>query len=975
MAEILAQLRASLSDRYRIERELGAGGMATVYLAEDLKHHRKVAIKVLRPELAAALGPERFLREITVTAQLNHPNILPLLDSGMVAPAGNADGQPYYVMPFVEGESLRDRLDREKQLPLGDAMAIARELSDALNYAHSRGIIHRDIKPENILLSGGHARVADFGIARAIDEAGGESLTQTGMAIGTPAYMSPEQAAGDRNLDNRSDLYALGCVVYEMLAGEPPHTAPTARSMIAKQIAGTIQPLRVLRECVPEAVEAAVMRVLSRVPADRFSTASQFADALSDVGVPASTRKGVPKGSRRIRLTVISLMVITIMAVTALLWRSRPGPSLDPSLLAVVPFDVLDADFEVWHEGMVDLMSRNLDGAGPLRTVSPTVVMRRWKGRADPASAADLGHRTGAGLALFGSLMSAGPDSVRLQATLFDISKDRMVEEWELRDVTDRVDRLADSLTFRLLRRLGRSQPVAVQRLAGFGSTSLSALKAFLQGEQHLRRSQWDSALGFYLQAIEQDSGFALGLQRASSVLGWTKNGFDSVATSYMVRAAASNHGLAPRDSLLLVSDSVMASLLEAGPLGIRADTGWQGRLERLFGTLEHATTGYPDDPEAWYKRAEAYHHFGAFLGHSYEEELGAFDRSLALDSAFTPAYIHPIEVSLLYGADAGRVYLRRYLALSANDINTDGARLVERLLDAAPGSDAGQLSEGVSDHGLHMAMAALSRLPDSAEVATSLARFAASAPRTAPPLNIPGFAKAQAAQALIRRGHFREGLAILDESPALFHRLPFAEAAMFGAIAPNRAAVYFKALLSDDDPAMVALAFPWWSFHRDTSSLRAAGRSADSVARSQSNPTVRGRGRYVAAASAAYLALTLGDSAVALERFLALPRGLCPICYFDRLTTAQLLVEQGRDREAWGMLQGEYPTSTLVPYPSEILWVLLRGRVAERLGENERAIRSYSWVAGMWRDPDPELRAYTAEAREGLSRLTGEKP
>src|SRR5436309_2472880 len=222
MSDLSPRLTAALADRYRIERELGHGGMATVYHAEDLKHHRQVAIKVLRPELATAVGPERFLREIETTANLRHPHILPLYDSGEAA------GFLYYVMPLVEGESLRDRLNRDKQLPIDDALEIAREVADALGYAHSRGVIHRDIKPANILLERDHAVVADFGIARAVSAAGTEKLTETGLALGTPTYMSPEQSAGESDLDGRSDLYALGCVLYEMLAGQPPFSGPTA---------------------------------------------------------------------------------------------------------------------------------------------------------------------------------------------------------------------------------------------------------------------------------------------------------------------------------------------------------------------------------------------------------------------------------------------------------------------------------------------------------------------------------------------------------------------------------------------------------------------------------------------------------------------------------------------------------------------------------------------------------------------------
>jgi serine/threonine protein kinase len=234
----LSRLSASLADRYRIERELGAGGMATVYLAHDLKHDRNVAIKVLRPELAAVIGADRFLSEIKTTANLQHPHILSLFDSGTV------DGTVFYVMPFVDGESLRDRLTREKQLPLRDALAIAREIADALQYAHSHGVIHRDIKPENILLQGGHALVADFGIALAASKVGGNRMTETGMSLGTPQYMSPEQAMGERELDSRTDVYALGCVTFEMLAGEPPFTGPTAQSIVAKVITAAATPRR-----------------------------------------------------------------------------------------------------------------------------------------------------------------------------------------------------------------------------------------------------------------------------------------------------------------------------------------------------------------------------------------------------------------------------------------------------------------------------------------------------------------------------------------------------------------------------------------------------------------------------------------------------------------------------------------------------------------------------------------------------------
>ena len=289
MSGIVERLAVALADRYRIERELGAGGMATVYLAEDLKHRRKVAIKVLKPELAESLGTERFLRESETTANLRHPHILPLYDSGSAA------GILYYVMPLVEGESLRDRLAREKQLPIADAIRIAREVSDALSYAHGRGVVHRDMKPENILLDGylspegamggWHAVVADFGIARAFSAAGGQRITQTGLSIGTPLY----KCVGDEEVDGRSDLYSLACVLYEMLGGQAPFTGPTAESIVRQRLVADPPPVTNLRPAVPAIIADALQRALARNPADRFNPVAQFSAALDSHATPATT--------------------------------------------------------------------------------------------------------------------------------------------------------------------------------------------------------------------------------------------------------------------------------------------------------------------------------------------------------------------------------------------------------------------------------------------------------------------------------------------------------------------------------------------------------------------------------------------------------------------------------------------------------------------------------------------------------------
>jgi len=331
MTETLMRLNTALADRYRIERELGQGGMATVYLAQDLRHDRKVALKVLKPELAAVLGAERFVVEIKTTASLQHPHILPLFDSG------TADGFLYYVMPFIAGETLRAKLDRETQLGIEEAVRITTQVADALDYAHRQGVIHRDIKPENILLHDGRPMVADFGIALALSAAAGGRRTETGLSLGTPHYMSPEQATAEKEITARSDVYSLASVLYEMLTGSPPHTGASAQQIIMKIVTDEPRPVTELRKSVPPNVAAAVAQALEKLPADRFATAHAFAEALTSPGY--ATARMMPVGAAahgghpwiRDPRTIATMAVATV-ALIALAWTiTRPGIGQGPS--------------------------------------------------------------------------------------------------------------------------------------------------------------------------------------------------------------------------------------------------------------------------------------------------------------------------------------------------------------------------------------------------------------------------------------------------------------------------------------------------------------------------------------------------------------------------------------------------------------------------------------------------------------------
>jgi eukaryotic-like serine/threonine-protein kinase len=968
----------ALSGRYTIDRQLGRGGMATVYLARDLKHNRPVALKVLHPELAAIVGPERFLREIQIAANLNHPHILPLHDSGEAA------GQLWYTMPYVEGESLRDRLTREKQLPLEDTLRLGRQVAQALDYAHRRGVVHRDIKPENILLEEGQAVVADFGIAHAISDAGGTRLTATGLTVGTPTYMSPEQAAGERSLDGRSDLYSLGCVLYEMLAGEPPFTGPTAQVILAKRLHDPVPSLRVVRDTVPAGVERTIEKALAKVPADRFATAAEFAQALSLSPRARDGAGGEAKWRRRIFPAAALALVAVIGTVIV---RSRPStpPTLDPDLIAVAPFEVVAPELRPWSEGLVDVLSRSLDGAGPLRTVAPTVALRRWTGRADPAAASALGRRTGAGLVVFGSLDRSGSDSIRVRAALLAVGAKDAPLEVEVRGDTLRMDRLFDSLAVALLRELGRTRPVGAVRQSPLGAKSLPALKAFLQGEQFYRRGLWDPALSHYDRAIALDSGFALAHRRMGWVIGWGSPGVVPYKSGdeYVRHAAALNHGLAPRDSLLIVGDTLFLATGEAD--WEVPDAQYFANRRRLFATLAEAQRRYPGDPEVWYALGEALYHNQNPAVATEEETLDAFDRAIALDSAFAPAYFHV--PGLAIATDLGdparaRRYLTMYRRLNRSDVNSSPLRLTERLLEpqlADLPETARLIDTGYAGVLFDAGFMQLSEWPDSAETAVRVLRSLAFGRH-----NYTGFPswirdslarRRMLASALVQRGHLHEAYQL---DPVFEGASPgpsqdqYVRLALLGAVPVDTAAVAFRRMLERDPPAVIALApvLPWWLKQRDTIALARFGLRVDSLARHDSaKPLANVVRHYIADAARAYLTLARGDSAAALRAFASLPDSVCGLwwisCRAQKVTEARLLGAVGEDRRAMELLE---QWGGLEP-----LAVLERARLAERLGERDKAIKSYQFVADAWRHADPELRTYVMEARGGLERLTGE--
>ena len=473
--DAIGQLTAGLTGRYEIEREVGRGGMATVYLAQDVRHHRPVAVKVLHPQLAMSLGPERFLREIQIAARLQHSHIVPLYDSGQ------AGEFLYYVMPYVEGESLRQRLEREKRLPVEDALQLARAVASALDYAHRHQIVHRDIKPENVMLHDGEAMVTDFGIAKAVSVAASNNLTQTGTAIGSPSYMSPEQAAGDPNVDARTDIYSLGAMLYEMIGGSAPFTGPNIQAVMAKLFTDPVRALREHRDDTPEWLEQAVHKALAKNPAERFATASQFALALT---WPAggSTPPGMPAGS-------------------------SGGKSI-----AVLPFVNMsaDAENEYFTDGIAEEIMNALSKIQSLRVASRTSAFA-FKGKNEDIG--EIGRKLRVATVLEGSVRKAG-DRLRVTAQLVNVADGfRLWSERydrQLEDVFAIQDEIATSIVTALRVVLSDEEKRAVEKAP---TENVEAYEYYLRGRKffhQMRRTGMQFSRRMFERAIETDPRYAL---------------------------------------------------------------------------------------------------------------------------------------------------------------------------------------------------------------------------------------------------------------------------------------------------------------------------------------------------------------------------------------------------------------------------------------------------------------------------------
>jgi eukaryotic-like serine/threonine-protein kinase len=685
--EFLEQLAAALGDRYRVERELGHGGMAVVFLAEDLKHRRRVAIKLLKPELSALLGSERFLREIEIAATLQHPHILPLYDSGQVLverpePFDTAQGRLregplsvlYYVMPFAEGESLRQRLARESQLPLDAALRIAREVGSALQYAHEHGVVHRDIKPENIMLSGGQAVVADFGIARALHAVNADQLTLSGMVVGTPQYMSPEQAAG-AEVDGRSDQYSLACTLYEMLIGQPPFTGPSPHAVMARHSLEPVPSLRVVRQTVPQAVEGAIMQALAKLPADRFASMQRFLDALEPPGT-AATAPSLPASSPRrsgwrVGWPVMAALGAGMIAALAAWWFGARGPTgrVHPAsglvtAVVVLPFQELASgpDSSYLGGGMTDGLIADLAQIGSLKVIS------RSSGAVAQGTArslAELAGKLGVEAVVNGSIRRAGDTvwvSVRLlhapDSTVL-LAKDYRRRLGELPDLQREITMAVTGSISAKLKGTERS------RLDARREVDQRAYDAYLRGRFHLEREELDQARTLFEQASRIAPDWAppyVGLANYYSALPFYA---DVAPADVLPKARAALAHALELDETLAEAHAANAY--------IRAYYEWDWRAaEQEFRRALELQPNY----------ADAYFSYGRFLAsrRRLDEAIAQVERAVELDPLSLPLQANRALLDYFAGRyDQADSRLREVLKSDSSDVLAKwGLALVE---------------------------------------------------------------------------------------------------------------------------------------------------------------------------------------------------------------------------------------------------------------------------------------------------------
>ena len=983
MDELTSRLNAALGETYAIERELGGGGMSRVFLAEEKALGRRVVIKVLPPDMGAGFNVDRFRREIKVAAPLQHPHIVPLLAAGQTP--GGAGEQPllYYTMPFVDGESLRAKLEREGELPVPVTIKILRDVLDALEYAHIHGVIHRDIKPDNVLVSGQHAVVTDFGVAKALSESAGTSaMTSAGLALGTPAYMAPEQAAADPHVDHRADIYAVGAMAYEMLSGGPVFQGTTAQQVLAAQVTRTPEPISQRRTSIPAPLAALVMRCLEKSPADRWQSAAEVKQELERVMTPSGgTTPTVPVAATQRPSRVPLYTAITALVLLAggfAWWRARPRPvTLDRNVVAVLPFRVTGAE-ATYSEGMVDLLAAKLTGEGGPRASDPQSSVSTWR-RAGGQELArdgelDVARSLGAGKLLTGSIVGT-PSRLTLSASMVDVASSREESRGEISGPPDSLMPMVDNLAAQLLAGSAGASGHMLEKLT---STSLPALRIYLSAQAAYRRGAYREALRNYQRAVEQDSSFALAALGLASSAHWLGQG--RIRDSALALAERHRGRLAPRDLAYLEMKKALANYPDDVP------------ISRWMETAQHLLTLAPESAEGWYDLGDSYFHGGGLLGLDPADQASraesAFRRAAALDSGFAAPIEHLVELAAIRGDTAQvRVLARRYFQIDSTGDLVDFMRW--------------RVAAGMNDSAALTAVRA--RFSDMNS--ESLLRIVGTAV-------IDGIYLADAESALAA---FGRNLSTNDERLDYAYRQNdlLLNLGRPRAIAPYyRVQVEFQprealgnpmvdAMLSDGDTALAnaamrstlsIIAGPPQGAGRDQGDLRVMACAVAGYKLSRGDTSGIGRllarieslaaeedpksgdaGRTCALAIRATLAQRAGrpEARTIVARLDSAERSKANGDALALLYIAQL-------QEQLGDTVAALRTVRHRPYHWNSTWLLeafLRqeGRLAARNGDRAGAIRAYQHYLRLRANPEPQLQPQVRQVREELARLVGE--
>ena len=978
--------------------------MARVYLARDLRHQREVALKVLRPEVGASLGADRFLREIRIVAALQHPNVLPLFDSG----AGTADDGTeliWYVMPYVQGESLRSKLEREGRLSLEETLRIGEDLAGALDYAHARGVVHRDVKPENVLLSDGHAFVADFGVARAVDLAGAQGATAIGLAMGTPAYMSPEQAAGQPDLDGRSDVYSLACVLYEMLAGAAPFGGATPREVMAKHALHPVPAISRERPDLTPLVQTALSRGLAKAPDERPTTGVGLLRELRGTDqVTIFTPPASPQALPRRRGWLVPAALAAAALAGVIVWRIRSaGEALPPppsaSAVAVLPFTVRGGDSLGLGEGLVGLLGTKLDGAGDLHSVDSRAVLsyvgRQARGTLGPDQGRTIADHFGAGLFVLGDVLTVG-DRLRLTASLYDTRRaGRPAATASAEGETGRVFELVDSLASQLVAGWsGRESRLTA--IAAVTTRSLGALKAYLEGESAFRAGNFDAAVDGFQRAVAQDSLFALAWYRMSVAAEWLTR--SDIGLNAAEHAAKLADRLSEHDRLLL--EALLTTRRGAG-----------AEAERLF---QNILATYPNDVEAWLQLGEVQFHYGPLLGRPVSESKATWQRVAALEPNFFAPLVHLVRIAASEGDGAAVDSLvRRAMAFRAQTAAADpGATRSEALeletlrafalRDTAAQSRVLARMDSATDVTVDLSMWGVASYVGDWDGAARLAKLLAAPSRPTWSRAASWIFLANLDQA---RGRLDAARRELDQAGQIDPRAA-AEARGLLAAAPFRApdvaeltAARAAVASAPDTPEPPLETSVVLSAHHGihghlrtyllgllTARLGDAPRAAQLAKELEAMPAPSGVGsligdlaRGIRAESAAHRGrpadVTAAFEGVRREAWYELATTSPFFAQArERFIQAEALVAQGRDADATPLYQSLSGQATMFELPYLAPAQLRLGEIAEREGRADAAADHYSRVMDLWRNADQSLQPLVREARTRLAKIKGEK-